>query len=187
MPWIHRTVRPYAHYLEQREARRAPGRPPRAWPERRFETLRATDPLALLTHPIWLLAPLTAEARTAFGRCDLEFWAVRHPGVLDPFALVIRPDRYLHPRGFRGDIDVSETPMRVRMTRFDSTLVVARDLAFTCGGGTGVEGLRWLCHALDDTHISGDPNLDFWRRPRRSVPPAPVPDEDIEHLGSLLP
>jgi len=187
MRWVNRTVRPYAHYLAQREARRAPGGPAREWPMRRFETLKATDPLVLATHPIWLVAPLTDEARVAFARCDLEFWAVRYPGDPDPFALVIRPDRYLHARGFRGDIDVSETPMRVRMTKYDSTLVVARNLVFTCGGGTGVEGLRWLCHALDDTHISGDPDLDFWRRPRRPSPPPPIPDEDVERLGSLIP
>lgn len=184
MGWILRTVRPYAHQVARRRARYDPRQRGREWPERRFETLKGSDPQTLRTHPVWQVAPLTAEAREAFALCDVEFWGVRHPGIERPFALVVRPCRYRHERGFRGDIAVSEAPEFVFMSRYDSTLVVTRDLVFCCGGATSVEGLRFLCHALDDTHIGGDPDLDFRRRPRR---PLDIPAEDEASLGMLSP
>lgn len=157
----------------------------REWPQRTFETLKDVGPIALTTNAVWQLAPLTVEAREAFARCDSEFWSVRHPGTEHAFALVIRPDRYFHERGFRGDVLVSERPERVFMSSYVSTLVVARDLAFTCGGGTSVEGLEMLCHALDDTSPFAERGRNFRRRPPPDAPP--MPEEDVAALIDLAP
>lgn len=183
MRWISRPIRPHAHDFALRAARRDPRMRGREWPLRTFETLKEAGPHALVTNPVWQLAPLTSEARDAFARCDSEFWSVRHPGTEHAFALVIRPDRCRHERGFRGDVLVSEMPERVIMTAYHSTLVVAQELAFTCGGGTSVEGLAMLCHALDDTSPFAERGLNFRRRPPPAAPP--LDEEDAAALSSL--
>jgi len=182
--WHVRAIKPYAHYLAQREARREPRHSPRTWPARLFETRKSCDTGELHTHPVWRAANLTVAAREAFEKCTLVFWEVRRPGDEAAFALIVRPDRYWHPRYFRGGIVVTHAHRTVTMSEADSTLVATNDLLFTCGGSSSVEGLRWLCHALDDLWIDGDPERDFWGRPR---PLPEIPPEDMDGLSRLAP
>ncbi len=137
MPWKHRSILPFA-------ASYAPP-PEGGFRKVRFETRLFRDAcLELETRPVWQIAPLTNEIRElvrAFRRFDA--WDVRHPGELEPFALILHP---YHPRD--RAVIACRDPL-LSFTPYDLNLGLTHGTVWTSGGTNSTSALRSLIHILE--------------------------------------
>ncbi|ACK86175.1 hypothetical protein [Methylorubrum extorquens] len=162
MPWKPRSILPYA-------AKYAPP-PEGGFRKVPFETrLFRNAPLELETRSIWQIAPLTDEIRqlaATFKRFDA--WDVRHPGQVDPFALI------LHPRHSRDQAVLACRDPHVSYTPYDLNLGVTHDKVWTAGGTNSTNALSCLIHILEGKDPFG-----------RDLPESEISRQDNEAFAGL--